>query len=68
MNAAESNQKDAHNTQTPDSQSPCEDKSLDVKTCRFAVVSCAVAIFALLACIVATFPENPATFLPAIAL
>jgi len=58
MNDLESNQKDAHNTQTPDSQSPSEHKKLDVRTSHLAVISCIYGIFALLAAIVATFSEN----------
>ncbi|MBN2271386.1 MAG: hypothetical protein JXN61_12275 [Sedimentisphaerales bacterium] len=67
MTDQESNQKDAQGTQTPDSQSPSEYRSLAVKTSRSAVVSCAVANFALLGCVVATFTENPPTLLPALA-
>jgi len=68
MNDLESNQKDADHTQTPDSQPASEDKKRDVRTSQLAVFSCIVAIFALLASVIAAFPENPATFLPAIAL
>ncbi len=67
MNDSESNQKDAHNTQTPDSQSPSEDKKLDVRTSQLAVFSCIVAIFALLAFVIAALPENLPVVLPIIA-
>jgi prepilin-type processing-associated H-X9-DG protein len=66
MNDHESYPKDAHNAQIPDSQSPCEDKRLDVKTCRLAVASCVAGILSLPICVIGAFPENLSTILPVI--
>jgi len=68
MNDLESNQKEAENTQTPDSQPGCEHKNIGVETSRLAVLSFIVAVFALLTCVIAAFPENLPIILPFIAI